>query len=225
MTLMDQVALWVGAALTLMIFSFLYRDNPFYKFAEHLFVGVSAAYWMVTGFWSTLIPNGIGKVWPSLIASVNPQAAATEPNYYFIIPIILGLMMLTRLFGGIGWISRWPMALIIGFSAGTNLTRYLQSDFLAQVHATSVPLIVMANGSFMVVDSFSNFVLVFGVIAALIYFFFSIEHKGAIAGISRGGIWILMITFGAAFGYTVMARISLLIGRFEFLKTWFQSIV
>ena len=44
---------WVtfAAFLTLAIMSFLYRDNPFYKFAEHLFVGVSAAYWMCMGFW------------------------------------------------------------------------------------------------------------------------------------------------------------------------------
>ena len=223
MTLWDHLALWVGAALTLMIFSFLYKDNPFYKFAEHLFVGVSAAYWMVTGFWSTLIPNGIGKVLPKAVESLIPSAANNDPNYYFLIPILLGLAMLTRLIGGIGWISRWPMALIIGFSAGTNLTRYLQSDFLAQVHTSSVPLIVTNGSGILWGETVSAMVLVLGVLAALIYFFFSVEHKGATAHISRGGIWVLMVTFGAAFGYTVMARISLLIGRFEFLKTWVMS--
>ena len=58
------VQLWVGAALTLMIFSFLYRDNNFYKFAEHLFVGVSAAFWMVQGFWKTIVPSLLAKIWP-----------------------------------------------------------------------------------------------------------------------------------------------------------------
>jgi len=223
MTLWDHLALWVGAALTLMIFSFLYKDNPFYKFAEHLFVGVSAAYWMVTNFWTTLIPNGIGRVWPEWIVSFVPNAVNREPNYYFLIPILLGLMMLTRLIGGIGWISRWPMALIIGFSAGTNLTRYLQSDFLAQVHTSSVPIVVTSAGTFLWGETISNIVLVLGVLAGLIYFFFSVEHKGAIAHVSRAGIWVLMVTFGAAFGYTVMARISLLIGRFEFLQEWVKS--
>ncbi|MCX7835527.1 MAG: hypothetical protein N2450_05600 [bacterium] len=219
----DHLALWVGAALTFMIFSFLYKDNPFYKFAEHLFVGVSAAYWMVVGFWTTLIPNGIGKVFPEMVSIFLPNLSDTTPNYYFLIPIILGIMMLTRLFGSIGWISRWPMAIIIGFSAGTNLTRYLQSDFIHQVHSSSVPLVVLENGSFAWMATFSNVVLVFGVIAALLYFFFSLEHKGIIGGASKFGIWILMITFGAAFGYTVMARISLLLGRFEFLQKWLQS--
>ena len=42
----DAFMLTMAAFLTLAIFSFLYKDNPFYKFAEHLFVGVSAAFWM-----------------------------------------------------------------------------------------------------------------------------------------------------------------------------------
>ena len=46
-----SLEVWIGAALTLMVLSFLWRDNPFYKFAEHLFVGVSAGYWMVVGWW------------------------------------------------------------------------------------------------------------------------------------------------------------------------------
>jgi len=50
--LVNLIGRWVAAILTLCIFSFLYKDNPFYKFAEHLFTGVSAAYWMSVAFWS-----------------------------------------------------------------------------------------------------------------------------------------------------------------------------
>ncbi len=56
-----------------------------------------------------------------------------------------------------------------------------------------------------------------GVVSALVYFYFSKEHKGVLGSTARLGIWFLMVSFGAAFGYTVMARISLLIGRMEFL--------
>jgi len=56
-----------------------------------------------------------------------------------------------------------------------------------------------------------------------VYFFFSVEHTGGIGVLSRVGIWVLMVTFGAAFGYTVMARISLLIGRMEALGAWVSS--
>ncbi len=54
-------------------------------------------------------------------------------------------------------------------------------------------------------------------LACLVYFFFSFEHKGAVGKVARAGIWVLMISFGAAFGYTVMGRIALLAVRLEFL--------
>jgi hypothetical protein len=67
-----------------------------------------------------------------------------------------------------------------------------------------------------------NMIVVFaGVMATLVYFFFSVEHKGPVKAVSRVGVWFLMVAFGASFGYTVMARLSLLIGRIEFLfRDW-----
>lgn len=230
MTFSQIFTLWVGGLLTLMIFSFLYKDNPFYKFAEHLFVGVSAAYAMVVGIWTTLIPNLIGTLYPTSLGwfVADPAEAASlvkqEPKLLRIIPLIFGLMMMTRLVPRAAWLSRWAMAFIIGFAAGTNLTRYLQSDFLAQINATLIPLIVTHNGVFSFGGTLTNLVIVFGVVAALVYFFFSKEHKGWFGGTARAGIWILMVAFGAAFGYTVMARISLLIGRIDFLGKWIGSI-
>ncbi|NQU06752.1 MAG: hypothetical protein HQ568_11710 [Calditrichaeota bacterium] len=236
MTISQIFILWIGAALTLMIFSFLYKDNPFYKFAEHLFVGVSAAYWMVTGFWTTLMPNMVGFLYPPSVAwfATNPAEAESvitsmyALSWYWrlgrILPLIFGLMLLTRLLPKASWLSRWPMALIIGYAAGTNLTRYLQSDFIAQIKSTLIPLIVFDNGSFSLGGTISNIVIVFGVLSALIYFFFSKEHKGWFGGTARAGIWVLMVAFGAAFGYTVMARISLLIGRMDFLGQWIGSV-
>ena len=102
----------------------------------------------------------------------------------------------------------------------TKCTRYLVSDFILQVEKTlELPLIVTNVGGPLhtVMLSFSNILIVVGVICGLIYFFFSKEHTGAFGRASRAGIWVLMVAFGASFGYTVMARISLLIGRLEFL--------
>ena len=77
MTFSEYFVLWVGGLLTLMIFSFLYKDNPLYKFAEHLFVGVSAGYWMVVAFWTTLIPNLFGYLYPPLLGAfaASPEEA------------------------------------------------------------------------------------------------------------------------------------------------------
>jgi hypothetical protein len=54
-------------------------------------------------------------------------------------------------------------------------------------------------------------------VGTVAYFYFSREHKGFLGVLSRIGILFIMVAFGASFGYTVMARISLLIGRVDFL--------
>ncbi len=38
--------IWVIAFFTLSLFSFMYKDNPFYKVAEHIFAGLSAGYYV-----------------------------------------------------------------------------------------------------------------------------------------------------------------------------------
>ena len=60
----------------------------------------------------------------------------------------------------------------------------------------------------------------------MIYFYFSVPHKGIVFGTgARVGIWVLMIALGASFGYTVMARISLLIGRMLFFRDEFWPMI
>lgn len=199
---MGQIAgVWVAALLTLCIFSFLYRDNPFYKFAEHLFVGVSAGYWFSYYYHNVVLPNLYDPL--------------RQGHFLYIIPAVLGVMMLLRLAPKIGWISRWPLAFIIGMGAGYFLITYLQTNALAQVQATMI----------LRLNSINNILLVVGVLTGLIYFFFSKEHKGVLGGAARVGIWFLMVAFGASFGYTVMARFSLLIGRMHFLLfQWLPTI-
>ena len=202
---------WVAAALTLFIFSFLYRDNPLYKFAEHLFVGVSAGFVVVQQFWSVL--------WPNLI---EPASKADTPERWkFFVGGLLCVLLFTRLFQGISWMSRYTIAALIGTFAGLKVTGFAQAEVVEQVRATMVPL----WGTPAMTDSFNNLVLVVGVITTLVFFFFSKEHNGAIGATARVGIWYLMVSFGAAYGFTVMSRISLLIGRFQFLLDDWLGIV
>jgi hypothetical protein len=217
----DTLGIWVAALLTLAILSFLYRDNPFYKLAEAIIVGVSAAYWMVVAFWTTLVPNLFGKLWPEAIhAWAIPGMSPVRDEYWYLnlVPLALGVMLIWRLAPRGGWIARWPLAFIIGTTAGLRLIHFLQADFLSQIQAGIVPLVVRdATGGFDYWISLQNGIVFFGTLAALVYFFFSIEHTGVVGKISRIGIWVLMITFGASFGFTVMGRIALLANRFEFL--------
>lgn len=203
MPLSETIGIWLGAALTLCIFSFLYRDNPFYKFAEHLFVGISAGYWATLEWYNVFLPN----LWRPL---------TQEGKLLFLVPFVFGILLFSRFTKNFGWLSRWSMALIIGIYAGIAIVGYGSGDLILQIHANLLPLVTDSW-----LTSFNNILLTVGVITGLIYFFFSKEHKGALGGAAKVGIWFLMISFGASFGYTVMSRMSLLIGRIYFLLvTW-----
>ena len=217
-SLSRTIGIWVAAFFTLFIFSFLYRDNPFYKIAESVVVGVSAAYWMVVGFWTTIVPNLLGKLSPEWIKSWAMPGLDTKAEYIYLVPLIMGIMLIWRLAPKGGWISRWPLAFIIGTTAGIRLIGFIHADFLGQIRNTIMSLAVYSpETGFNVWDSIKNIIIVIGVLTTIVYFFFSIEHEGLVGQTAKVGIWFLMITFGAAFGYTVMGRIALLAIRMEFL--------
>lgn len=212
------IGVWVAAFFTLFILSFLYRDNPVYKIAESTLIGVSAAYWMVVGFWDVIVPNLLGKLLPGMVKAWAMPGLKGQPEWLYIFPLILGIMLLMRLSPKGGWISRWPLAFIIGTTAGIRLVGFIHADFLSQIRNSIIPIIVINPVTgFVFWDSLLNLILILGVLAGLVYFFFSVEHKGIVGKTAKVGIWVLMITFGAAFGYTVMGRIALLAMRLEFL--------
>ncbi|UCG91120.1 MAG: hypothetical protein JSV97_08520 [candidate division WOR-3 bacterium] len=218
--MIETIGIWIAAFLTLCILSFLYKDNPFYKFAEHLFVGVSAAYWAAYYYHNILLPN-----------LINPLFRGGQ--LLLIIPFILGVMMLARLLPRVSWVSRWPLSFIVGTYSGYYLITYLQSNAVEQVRATLVPFFQLESwkvffsnpGVITFLNAIAIPVIVIGVVTGIIYFFFSKEHTGTFGILAKIGVWFLMITFGASFGYTVMARISLLIGRVYFLLHNWLSLI
>jgi len=213
------IGLWLAALFTLFILSFLVGDNPAYKFAEAMVVGTSAGYVMVIGLWDVFVPNLLAKLFPALVQSwtLPGMDASGGFQWLYVIPAILIVMLLFQLMPSGGWISRWPIAFFIGITAGYRMIGYVEADLVAQIKAGIVPLWITGEGGFEIWPTMNAFLLTIATLSAMIYFFFSIEHKGFVGVTARVGIWFLMITFGASFGYTVMGRIALLAARLEFL--------
>jgi len=204
---------WVAAILTICIYSFLYKDNPLYKFAESLFVGVGAAYWLALLYHETLVPK--------LIQPLFFPLEGESVMWIRIFPGILAIFMLLRFYPKLSWLSRWALGFIVGMYSAVNITGFAQADFVAQIYATMRTPLSGAGPLATVL----NIAAIVGVFSVLIYFFFSKEHRGAIGGVAKLGIWFLMVAFGASFGYTVMGRVSLLIGRMTFLlRDWLHVI-
>ncbi|UCC80553.1 MAG: hypothetical protein JSW64_04100 [Candidatus Zixiibacteriota bacterium] len=214
----EGVGIWIASILTLAIYSFLYRDNPIYRFSESLLIGISVGFLLVTTFDTTLLPKAFEPVGKGIIGISESGGINSFAIFVWIlIPVVLGFLMFTRFVPRYAWMSRVALALYIGFGAGASIPANMQSYILRQIDATIRP--------FLNIDSFWSLVnaliVLVGLISTLFYFFFSKEQKGAFGKITRLGTFYLMIFFGATFGYTVMARISLLIGRLTFLmKDW-----
>ena len=235
---MEILGAWSIVFFTICIFSYLFGDNPFYKVAEHIFVGVSAGYIAVYTFWSTIWPNLFGRLWPVssstsdsilmkiwygiynifgfLLGFINDSIfpkggidAAFEFNITYIIPLILGIFMILRLVPSLSWLARISIGYIVGMAAGLKIYVFINSNILIQIQNSAIDF--TKNGW----EIFNHILILVGVISGLVYFFFSKEHKGVVGTVSKIGIYFLMIKFGASFGFAVMGRISLLIGRFE----------
>lgn len=200
----ENIGIWLAGILTIAIFSLLYKDNPFYRFAEHLLVGVSAGYYVVNYFYASVIRKFYVPVFQ-------------QGDLWLLPGGLLGLMMLCRLGRRFQWISRYAIAFYVAAWSGYLIPSVIQERILVQLGGTIPPL----PGDVPVIDFVWAWLLLIGVVSILVYFYFSAEHRGMIGKLSRVGITFLMVGFGASFGYTVMGRVSLLIGRFQFL---FQDI-
>ena len=230
---------WIAAFLTLAIFSFLYKDNPVFKLVEHLFAGVASAYVFCTQWHTVVKPNLVD---PALSADTEPGE-----RWLLLVPAFLCICMLTRIVPRWTWLSRWALAFIIGFYAGTNIPHYLETSVVKQLESCwERPLIVTvpADGEDAPevtsdgapegtepepalerhtdwAASIENLIFITGVICVLTFFYFSLPHTGKagrpLSVMSRVGRYFMMVAFGATFANTVMGRVSTLLGSLQLL--------
>jgi hypothetical protein len=209
---------WIGALATLALYSVLYRENPIYRLAEHLFLGLA------TGL-------GLYMTWKTVLYPMWWQELA-QGRWPWIFALVAGLMYYTIYSKRFAWMSRLVMMTMMGLGAGLAFRAFF-GMFMPQIGASFKPLIVMQTapgggldvaGS--VFASFTNILFLVTLLCVMTYFFFSFEHKST--GVRRAaalGRWLMMIAFGAMFGSTVMARLSLFIGRLDFLfREWVHLI-
>jgi hypothetical protein len=204
MNISTEPWVWIASILSIAILSFLYKENPFFRAAEHIFLGVANGY-LVTFYWHRILM-------PILFRPLFQQG-----DVLLVIPFIVGMLYLTRFIPRLSWLVRIPIAIYMGYWTGVLIPATIQAQIIKQLQGT---ILTPANfqawnaGTSGIIWSVIVFI---GVLCTLSYFYFSREHKGVIGVTSRVGIVFVMIGFGAAFGYTVMARVSLLIGKLQFL--------
>ena len=116
--------IWLIAFFTLALFSFLYKDNPIYKIAEHIFAGLTAGY-QVGLIWDTVI---LQKLWDPMVAG----------QWWLFVPGVLGILMFARFWSKYSWMSRVSLACVMGVTGVVFLTTQLHGLVLPQMQSTMI---------------------------------------------------------------------------------------
>jgi len=198
LNIVQVIGIWVAVFLTLMVLSFLYKENPFFRLAEYLTVGLSAGYAFAAAL--RLFIN----------QSITPIIVGK--SYGFIIPLALGAMFYFQFSKKYSNLYRFPLSLAIGYGLGVTLWSWMQTYFVEQIKATITPINFSDP-----ITAINNLILILGTVLSLSYFLLSREQKGVWGGITRAGKYLILLALGAVFGSTVLGRMALLIQRIQFL--------
>ena len=191
------IGVWTAAFLTLMVLSFLYKENPFYRLTEYVFVGLSSGYTFAATL--RLFVN----------QALSPIFAG---QLEFFVPLILGLLFYAQFTKRYSILYRVPLSLAIGYGLGITIWSVLQAYFLRQIRATMLPLF---TGD--ILTTIGNLVIVIGTILTISYFILHREQKGVYGRFTKAGKYFVLATLGAVFGTTVLGRMALIIQRIQFL--------
>lgn len=199
-----DISIWIAAFLTLSVFSGVYRENPFYKFAEALFAGVSAGYF--------------GCVW-LLSVMVPAFKDISDGQYFLVVPVLAGALIV---FPGKKNRFRYhlvPAGFLIILYAALNMTVYFESFVYRMVFSSVNPLVVFTPEGAVAWDlTFNSIVSVIGVASTLIFLFSRrYSYSNSVRAVGNVGRFYVLVAIGACFGYTLVSRIILLTGRVDFI--------
>lgn len=196
----NQVMIWIAAIGTLAIYSVLYKENPVYRLFEHIFIGAASGYSVFVTWTQILKPMWWDKI--------------TSGEAYWVFALVGGAMFYFIYSKKHVWISRIIFGTLLGLVSGAAFKGFAGLN-VDRIHASFKPI---AGHGMALSESLNNLVFIIVLLAVMSYFFFSFEHKNRVTSLPpKLGRWCLMFAFGAMFGSTVMARMSLLIGRVYFL--------
>lgn len=197
----------IGLILTLLIFSYLIGDNPLFRSAIYIFIGVSSGYAAVVVWHYVLMPK-----------LFSPLALSTDPSQlvFLVIPFVLSVSLLAKLSPRFSWIGSFAMALLVGVGAATALS--------GAVAGTLIPQSRAAMDAFITPSAFElieGTVMLAGTVLTLIYFQFSakraadgsVKRNVIIEVLAWGGRVFIAITFGVLFAGVYMAALTAMLER------------
>ena len=207
-TAMRVAIVWFAALCTLGLYTILYRENVVFRFFEHIFLGLATGYVIYATWNDTLRP----RWWTPMVA---------EGRWWWAFALPAGLLFYLIYSKRYSWMSRLIFAVFFGFAAGQVFQGFASTYFPLIRSAVNNPILGVPFST-----AVNNLLFIVILVSVMTYFFFSFEQRGGVAHVSRMGRYLLMFAFGAIFGSTIMARMSLLIGRvFFLLDEWIRRTI
>jgi hypothetical protein len=219
---MDDLGVWVGAILTLLVFSYLIKDTVLFRIAQAIFVGVAIGYAATVAVRLVLVPK--------LIAPLLGNLGSANYPWVLFVPLILGLLLFAKLHTPWSALGNPSIAFLFGVGSALAIGGALGGALLPQLRALIVSL-SPAQGLDIVIN---GLILVVGTLGSFLSFRFVVPTQPrpalrAFDGVTRAwgyvGRWFILVAFGAIFADTAVSRVSILVGRVYFLlHDWLQTI-
>ena len=220
----------VSFIITILIFSYLFGDNPLFRAAVYIFVGVSAGYVAAVSWNQVIVPLLIQPIVSGAVFS-NPLQVAL-----LIVPLLGGALLLTKISPRLSGFGQLPMAFLVGVGAAVTIGGAVLGTLLPQITATfggfDVGLAVARgiNPAFMILN---GALILLGVVGTLAYFHFgalqktdgSVKRNFLVETLTLVGRIYIAITFGVLFAGVYMAALTALIERIDSLRTFIKLIM
>jgi hypothetical protein len=220
---MEIISAFIGLTLTLMVFSYLIGDNPLFRIAVYLFIGVASGYAATVIVYSVLLPR------------LN-SLRANDMNQLIlgVIPLLFGVTLLAKLSPRISWIGNLAMAVLVGVGAAVAIGGALIGTLIPQLGAAIDAFDVRSAESGLGVASklLQGVVMLGGTVFTLASFHFSAGHapdgtpslNPIIEGIAWVGRIFIAITLGVLFAGVYMAALTAMIERLSFTINFIRQL-
>ena len=221
--LTEFIGLALGFLLTILIFSYLMGDNPFFRLAIHVFIGVSAAYVAIITINNVLIPRLI-------MPMINGSQGERLLSIILLIPSLFLFFKVTRLRSA----GNWSVAILVGIGAaaaiGGAITGTLFPQILGTINSVNPSAYTVTTSRWD--QAINGLIIVIGTISTLLYFHFgtqdipgqSDERLPFIESISKIGKVFLAITFGALYAGVYLSALAALVERLSFIWDFLNTI-
>jgi hypothetical protein len=212
----------ISFLLTVMVLSYLIGDNPLFRFAVHVFVGVSAGYVAIVAIYQV--------IWPYLIFPL--LSAPMMERLLLLIPLVLSALMLMKISPRLGWLGGPAVAYLVGVTAAVAVGGAVLGTIFPQVAASAEPFDMFGlieQGVNPGESLFNGLVMLVGTVGTLAYFHFgarrqangSVKRNGLIEAIAWVGKLFVALTLGVLFAGVYAAALAALIERIHSLLSLF----